>query len=154
MVETVLLLPMELLLEQTTPSYFHSLRTDVLASLSRLVTFATAISKSSCVTCMRFSRIANMPASVHTAYARSPLRTQPCTPHRWHRSASTQSSSGQFRASDSSFCCGSEGSEAGPISHPHRTPPPPRSGSGTRSCDRCGRAGAARGPECQCGWWP
>lgn len=47
--------------------YFHSLRTEVLASPSLFVTFATAISKSSCVTCIRFSRIANMPASVQTA---------------------------------------------------------------------------------------
>lgn len=55
-------------LYQTTDDYFHSLRTEVLASPSLFVTLATAISKSSCVTCIRFSRIANMPASVHTAY--------------------------------------------------------------------------------------
>ena len=48
--------------------YFHNLRNDVFASLSLFVTFTTAISKSSCVTCIRFSRMANIPASVHTAY--------------------------------------------------------------------------------------
>ena len=48
--------------------YFHNLRTDVFASLSFFVTLITAISKSSCVTCIRFSRIANIPASVQTAY--------------------------------------------------------------------------------------
>ena len=49
-------------------NYFHNLRTEVLASPSLFVTLATAISKSSCVTCIRFSRMANIPASVQTAY--------------------------------------------------------------------------------------
>lgn len=49
------------------PAYFHSLDSDMFLSASFFITFATAISKSSCVTWMRRSRRANMPASVHTA---------------------------------------------------------------------------------------
>mmetsp|Transcript_26626 Transcript_26626/g.80717 ORF Transcript_26626/g.80717 Transcript_26626/m.80717 type:complete len:483 (-) Transcript_26626:267-1715(-) len=41
-------------------------------SLSFFITFATAISKSSCVTCTRRSRNANMPASVHTDLVSAP----------------------------------------------------------------------------------
>lgn len=52
--------------------YFQSLRMDMLESLSFFITFATAISKSSCVTCILRSRKANMPASVHTALHSAP----------------------------------------------------------------------------------
>mmetsp|Transcript_31574 Transcript_31574/g.82540 ORF Transcript_31574/g.82540 Transcript_31574/m.82540 type:complete len:328 (-) Transcript_31574:228-1211(-) len=41
-------------------------------SESFCITFATAISKSSCVTCTRRSRSANMPASVQTAFVSAP----------------------------------------------------------------------------------
>lgn len=43
-----------------------------LFSMSFFITFATAISKSSCVTWMRRSRNANMPASVQTAFVYAP----------------------------------------------------------------------------------
>lgn len=52
--------------------YFQSLRIDMLESLSFFMTLATAISKSSCVTCILRSRKANMPASVQTALHSAP----------------------------------------------------------------------------------
>ena len=47
--------------------HFQSLRRDMFFSVSFFITLATAISKSSCVTCTLLSRRANMPASVQTA---------------------------------------------------------------------------------------
>ena len=43
-----------------------------LLSMSFFITFATAISKSSCVTWMRLYLNANIPASVHTAFVSAP----------------------------------------------------------------------------------
>mmetsp|Transcript_6648 Transcript_6648/g.18018 ORF Transcript_6648/g.18018 Transcript_6648/m.18018 type:complete len:256 (-) Transcript_6648:457-1224(-) len=48
------------------------MRSDVFFSESFFITFAAAISKSSCVTCTRRSRRANMPASVQTALLSAP----------------------------------------------------------------------------------
>lgn len=48
-------------------NHFHNFFKDMFLSVSFFITFATAISKSSCVTCTRRSRRANMPASVQTA---------------------------------------------------------------------------------------
>ena len=48
-------------------SHFHSFRRDMFFSVSFFITFATAISKSSWVTCTLLSRRANIPASVQTA---------------------------------------------------------------------------------------
>lgn len=50
-----------------TQLYFHSFRNDIFFSVSFFITFATAISKSSCVTWTLLSLKANIPASVHTA---------------------------------------------------------------------------------------
>ena len=47
--------------------HFQSLRRDMFFSVSFFITLATAISKSSCVTCTLLSRRANIPASVQTA---------------------------------------------------------------------------------------
>lgn len=47
--------------------YFHNFLIDIFLSESLVITLPTAISKSSCVTCMRRSRNANIPASVQTA---------------------------------------------------------------------------------------
>mmetsp|Transcript_56476 Transcript_56476/g.129690 ORF Transcript_56476/g.129690 Transcript_56476/m.129690 type:complete len:324 (+) Transcript_56476:337-1308(+) len=52
--------------------HFQSFFSDMFFSLSFCITLATAISKSSCVTCTRRSRKANMPASVHTALLSAP----------------------------------------------------------------------------------
>lgn len=48
--------------------YFQSLRRDMFLPVSFFITFATAISKSSCVTWTLLSLSANIPASVQTAY--------------------------------------------------------------------------------------
>ena len=48
-------------------SHFQSFRRDMFFSVSFFITFATAISKSSWVTCTLLSRRANIPASVQTA---------------------------------------------------------------------------------------
>lgn len=48
-------------------NHFHNFFKDMFLSVSFFITFATAISKSSCVTCTRRSRRANIPASVQTA---------------------------------------------------------------------------------------
>mmetsp|Transcript_64602 Transcript_64602/g.104479 ORF Transcript_64602/g.104479 Transcript_64602/m.104479 type:complete len:245 (-) Transcript_64602:711-1445(-) len=53
-------------------NYLNSFRSDMFLSLSLLITLATAISKSSCVTCTRRSRSAYMPDSVHTALISAP----------------------------------------------------------------------------------
>nr|GMC63429.1 unnamed protein product [Ipomoea batatas] len=53
-------------------NYFHSLRNDMFFSVSFFITFATAISKSSCVTWTLLSRRANIPASVQTACTSAP----------------------------------------------------------------------------------
>mmetsp|Transcript_20556 Transcript_20556/g.42250 ORF Transcript_20556/g.42250 Transcript_20556/m.42250 type:complete len:231 (+) Transcript_20556:1670-2362(+) len=53
--------------------YFHNRWRLVLFSPSFFMTFATAISKSSCVTWTLRSRSANIPASVHTALHSAPL---------------------------------------------------------------------------------
>lgn len=50
-------------------TYFQNFWREVSRSESFFITLETAISKSSCVTCTRRSRSANMPASVHTACA-------------------------------------------------------------------------------------
>lgn len=47
--------------------HFQSLRRDMFFSVSFFITLATAISKSSWVTCTLLSRRANIPASVQTA---------------------------------------------------------------------------------------
>ena len=52
--------------------YLKSLETERLASESFIITLLTAISKSSCVTWIRRSRSANIPASVHTALHSAP----------------------------------------------------------------------------------
>mmetsp|Transcript_23791 Transcript_23791/g.60255 ORF Transcript_23791/g.60255 Transcript_23791/m.60255 type:complete len:298 (-) Transcript_23791:371-1264(-) len=52
--------------------HFQSILSEVFFSESRFITFAAAISKSSCVTCTRLSRNANMPASVQTALLSAP----------------------------------------------------------------------------------
>ncbi len=57
-------------------NYFQSFFKDMFLSVSFFITLATAISKSSWVTCTRRSRKANMPASVHTAYT-SPTHIKP-----------------------------------------------------------------------------
>lgn len=57
-------------------NYFQSFFKDMFLSVSFFITLATAISKSSWVTCTRRSRKANMPASVHTAYT-SPTHITP-----------------------------------------------------------------------------
>ena len=52
--------------------YFQSLRMDMSLSLSFFMTFVTAISRSSWVTCTLRSRRANMPASVQQALSSAP----------------------------------------------------------------------------------
>ena len=47
--------------------YFHSFHNDMFFSVSFFITFATTISKSSCVTSTLLSLRANIPDSVHTA---------------------------------------------------------------------------------------
>mmetsp|Transcript_27303 Transcript_27303/g.73899 ORF Transcript_27303/g.73899 Transcript_27303/m.73899 type:complete len:210 (-) Transcript_27303:661-1290(-) len=54
------------------PNYFHNLMMLWLLSASFFMTLATAISKSSCVTWIRLSLRANIPASVHTALHSAP----------------------------------------------------------------------------------
>jgi hypothetical protein len=54
--------------------HFQSFFKDMFLSVSFFMTLATAISKSSWVTCTRRSRNANMPASVQTAYMPPPIQ--------------------------------------------------------------------------------
>merc|ERR1711861_103471 len=58
--------------------YLKSCFTLMLFSASFFMTLDTDISKSSCVTCWRLSRKANIPASVHTAFDSAPLAALIC----------------------------------------------------------------------------
>lgn len=61
-----------ILVSQLMFDHFQALRMARLLSMSFFMTLATAISKSYCVTWMRRSRRANIPASVHTAFDSAP----------------------------------------------------------------------------------
>ncbi len=65
------------------PRYFQSFLMDMFLSESFFMTFATAISKSSCVTWTRRSRNANMPASVQHAFSSAPEAPAPPQPVVW-----------------------------------------------------------------------
>src|SRR4051794_36549178 len=52
--------------------YLQNCTCDISLSESFFMTLATAISKSSCVTCTLLSLSANIPASVHTAFDSAP----------------------------------------------------------------------------------
>ena len=57
--------------------HFQSFLRDMFLSLSFFITLATAISKSSWVTCIRRSLKANIPASVQAAFISAP--EDPCS---------------------------------------------------------------------------